>query len=314
MIEKQNKMSLWKKLLSLMSLNSNDLRQDLALALQDKSKSKKNFSDNERLILQNVLKLGEKRVDDVMVPRADIEAVEEGETIASLIALFRDVAHSRLPVYEDNLDNMLGFIHIKDALLHLTDLKKTKEKNEVSIKFLTPVLKQKIGKNSMMRELLFVPPSMPVGDLLQKMQATHVHIAVVVDEYGGTDGLVTIEDLLEEVVGEIEDEHDDEIEMVKKIEGNVFVADARVELSELTEILGAGFNPSAYVQDADTLGGLIFDLIDRVPVEGEVITKFKGYEFEILQADPRRIKKVCIRTRKIPTLRAQPTTKKDIKK
>jgi CBS domain containing-hemolysin-like protein len=276
------------------------------LAVQGKSASSKEFSDTERLILQNLLKLGDKRVDDVMVPRADIEAVEEGETIAHLIALFRIAAHSRLPVYDDSLDNMLGFIHIKDALLHLTDYDEKTNGGESSIKFLSSVLKQKIGNKGMVRKLLFVPPSMPVGDLLQKMQATHVHMAMVVDEYGGTDGLVTIEDLLEAVVGEIEDEHDENDEQLfKKIDSNVFIVDARIELTELEAALGSSFKPFSYVEDADTLGGLIFDLVDRVPVVGEVITKFKGYEFEILQADPRRIKKVCIRGRKTPPIRSK---------
>lgn len=151
----------------------------------------------------------------------------------------------------------------------------------------------------MMRKLIFVPPSMPVGDLLQKMQTTRVHMAMVVDEYGGTDGLVTIEDLLEAVVGDIEDEHDDEDEdLVKQIDDNVFIADARIELTELQTIIGKDFQPGEHAEDADTLGGLIFDLVDRVPVRGEVVSGFKGFEFEIMQADPRRIRKVRIIRRK----------------
>ncbi len=304
--ENQGKKSIFQKLSSLFSFQNKTLREDLVIAVQDKSNKESNFSDNERLIIQNVLKLADKRVEDVMVPRADIEAVEESETISSLISLFRSAAHSRLPVYDDNLDDMLGFIHIKDALLHLTKVSNNGLEGEKTIKFLSPVLKQKIGNKGMIRKLLFVPPSMPVSDLLQKMQATRVHMAMVVDEYGGTDGLVTIEDLLEAVVGDIEDEHDDDDgEQIKKIDENIYNADARIELSELQEILGPDFNPSEYVEDADTLGGLIFDLVDRVPVVGEVITKFKGFEFEIIQADPRRIKKVCIRVRKKPLLRAQ---------
>ena len=303
-----SKPSLWKKLISFFSMPSSLSREDLAIALQDKSGNGTSFADNERQILQNVLKLSDKRVEDVMVPRADIEAVEESETIASLIALFRTAAHSRLPVYDDNLDNMLGFIHIKDALLHLT--KFSENGNGDSIKLLSPVLKQNIGNKGMVRKLLFVPPSMLVGDLLQKMQATRVHMAMVVDEYGGIDGLVTIEDLLETLVGEIEDEHDDDDdELVIKKSENVYIADARAELEELKQILGDDFNIDSYVKDTDTLGGLIFDLIDRVPVVGEVITKFKGFEFEILQADPRRIKKVCIQVKKKAPIRSKKAQK-----
>ncbi len=325
--EKPNKNSFWNSLRSIFASRNKSLRDDLVMAVHDKSKKLDNFSDNERLILQNVLKLADKRVDDVMVPRADIEAVEEGETIASLIALFRSAAHSRLPVYDDNLDNMLGFIHIKDALLLLTKVSEqngersdgdgiknnNSTRKDVSVEFLTPILKQKIGSQNIVRNLLFVPPSMPVGDLLQKMQATRVHMAMVVDEYGGTDGLVTIEDLLEAVVGEIEDEHDDdEAELITKIDDNSYIADARIELVQLQEIFGDDFNPTIYCEDADTLGGLIFDLVERVPVIGEVITKFKGFEFEILQADPRRIKKVCIRIRKKTPSRTQVKAKKTI--
>ncbi len=326
--EKPSKTSLWNRVRLIFASRKKSLREDLVIAVHDKSKKLGNFSDNERLILQNVLKLADKRVDDVMVPRADIEAVEESETIASLIALFRSAAHSRLPVYDDNLDNMLGFIHIKDALLLLTKVNEKNDeksdrngiknnnstKSDVSVRFLTPILKQKIGNQDIVRNLLFVPPSMPVGDLLQKMQATRVHMAMVVDEYGGTDGLVTIEDLLEAVVGEIEDEHDDdEAELITKIDDNSYIADARIELAQLQEIFGRDFNPAIYCEDADTLGGLIFDLVERVPVVGEVITKFKGFEFEILQADPRRIKKVCIRIRKKTPNRAHTKAKKKIK-
>jgi len=307
-MQKPSKISLWRKLISVFSNSQSFSREDLAIALQDKSGNGANFADNERQILQNVLKLSDKRIEDVMVPRADIEAVEESETIASLIALFRTAAHSRLPVYDDNLDNMLGFIHIKDALLHLT--KFSENGNGNSIKLLSSVLKQNIGNKGMVRKLLFVPPSMSVGDLLQKMQATRVHMAMVVDEYGGIDGLVTIEDLLETLVGEIEDEHDDDDdELVIKKSENVYIADARAELEELKQILGDDFNIDSYVKDTDTLGGLIFDLIDRVPVVGEVITKFKGFEFEILQADPRRIKKVCIQVKKKAPIRSKKAQK-----
>lgn len=296
----------------LLSFRAPSLREDLAEALEETGGA---FSANERAILQNVLKLADMRVEDVMVPRADIKAVEDDETMAGLIARFHGAGHSRLPVYTDNLDNIRGFIHIKDAMQCLTAVNGKPSSGNgngngnganghgaaAPVKLLSPVLRHKIGNKDIIRKLLYVPPSMPVGDLLQNMQATRVHMAMVVDEYGGTDGLVTIEDLLEAVVGDIEDEHDDEdAALVRKMDANTFVADARVELTELAEAIGPDFQPGEHAEDVDTLGGLIFDLIDRVPVRGEVVTRMKGFEFEIMQADPRRIRKVRITRRRRP--------------
>lgn len=298
------KPSLLQRIWAIFSPKALNLRDDLAEALEETNEiGPDSFSANERIILQNVLKLGAMRVDDVMVPRAEIEAVDVNDSIAVLIEAFHKAGHSRLPVYAENLDNVLGFVHIKDALQRLTELTTTgtNGSKETKVKMLSPVLRQKIGNKDLVRKLIFVPPSMPVGELLQQMQATRVHMAMVIDEYGGTDGLVTIEDLLEAVVGDIEDEHDDDETLIRKLDDDIFVADARVELSELQSFIGKGFNPGAHADEADTLGGLIFHLIDRVPVSGEVITRFKGFEFEILQADPRRIKRVRISKRKRTT-------------
>lgn len=302
------KPSLWARVKALMNFRAPTLREDLAEALgEDTNGYQAEFSDNERTILQNVLKLAETRVEDVMVPRPDIEAIDGSETIAALIAHFHQAGHSRLPVFEDNLDQIRGFVHIKDALKCLTEVKKLHREsgetngNGLPVKLLTPVLKQKIAGKNMVRKLLFVPPAMPVGTLLQQMQAQRVHIAVVVDEYGGTDGLVTIEDLLEAVVGDIEDEHDDaDAELIRKTDETGFIADARAELVDLQQMIGPDFEPGRHGEEVDTLGGLIFEMIDRVPVRGEVITKLKGFELEILQADARRIKKVKITRRKRP--------------
>lgn len=302
--ETTRKISLLNRVRGFLTLKGPNLRDNLTEALEDTSDmGPDSFSDNERTILQNVLKLGDMRVDDVMVPRADIEAVDVDESIAVLIEAFHRAGHSRLPVYADNLDNVLGFVHIKDVVQRMTELTTTgtNGSKETKVKMLSPVLRQKIGTKDMVRKLIFVPPSMPVGDLLQQMQATRVHMAMVVDEYGGTDGLVTIEDLLEAVVGDIEDEHDDEETLIRKIDDDTYIADARAELSELQSVVGEGFNPGEHTEEADTLGGLIFHLIDRVPVRGEVITRFKGFEFEILQADPRRIKRVRIARRRRPS-------------
>jgi CBS domain containing-hemolysin-like protein len=295
--EQNQKPGLWARLRAALSLQPVSLRDNITEALEDQTVGTGTFSANERILLQNVLKLREMGVDDVMVPRADIEAIEVGQTMAELIASFHAAGHSRLPVYAENLDNVLGFVHIKDALQRLTEINAmpTGKPGQSAVKLLSPVLRQKVGNKDMVRKCLFVPPAMPVGDLLQKMQASRVHMAIVVDEYGGTDGLVTIEDLLEAVVGDIEDEHDDADEvLIKKVDELSFIADARIELSILSDVIGSDFDPGAHGDDVETLGGLIFDLIDRVPVRGEVITRLKGFEFEILQADARRIRKVRI--------------------
>lgn len=317
--------SLWTRIRTLLTSRTNSMREDLAEALEGHAAvpgSSGSFTAAERAMLQNVLKLREMRVDDVMVPRADIEAVEAGDTVSDLILQFRSAGHSRMPVYKDNLDNILGFVHIKDAMERTTQIVSMSAKSASPedsgagangatkvVKFQNAALKQKVGTKQLVRKAIYVPPSMPVGDLLQKMQATRVHMAIVVDEYGGTDGLVTIEDLLEAVVGDIEDEHDENDGPLVRVSGeNTYIADARVELAELQEAIGPDFDPSAHAEDADTLGGMLFDLVDRVPVRGEVISKFKGFEFEILSADARRIRKVRIMRKKRPT-RARPAQK-----
>ncbi|HEY8594095.1 MAG TPA: hemolysin family protein [Devosiaceae bacterium] len=292
--------SAWQRLKTLLNFRSPSLRADLREALEEPaSEGTGSFSPSERAILQNVLKLSEVRVDDVMVPRADIDSVDGNEIMAALVARFRDAEHSRLPVYLDNLDNIIGMVHIKDALQRLTALNTGDAARDMPVRLLTPALRQKISKLDLVRKVLYVPPSMPVGDLLQSMQATRIHMAIVVDEYGGTDGLVTIEDLLEAVVGDIEDEHDEDDEtLVRKVDENTFVADARAELDDLRELIGPDFEVAQHEDEVDTLGGLVLELIDRVPVRGEVISRLKGFEIEILAADARRVKKVQIIRRK----------------
>lgn len=299
--------SIWARLRALLSARSSSLRAEIQEALEAPEQTEEDgFSASERTILQNVLKLGDMRVEDVMVPRADIEAVDAQVMVGQVIARFREAGHSRMPVFEESLDNVVGMIHIKDVLDRVTEAAKPAAGNgngsgaaTSPVKFVTPALKQKIGKLDLVRKVLFVPPSMPVTDLLASMQATHIHMAVVVDEYGGTDGLATIEDLLEAVVGDIEDEHDeDDSAALKTIDEDTFLADARVELTELIETIGSDFDPGAYAEDVDTLGGLIFALAGRVPVRGEVVSKLKGFEFEITRADPRRVRQVRITRKK----------------
>jgi len=234
----------------------------------------------ERLMLMNILELSEHRVDDVMVPRADIVALESNAGLGDMVATFHTALHSRMPVYRKALDEVIGMVHIKDLLSFW-------DQHEA------------FRLRSIVREVLFVPPAMPVLDLLLKMWATRIHMAIVVDEYGGTDGLVTIEDLVEEIVGEIEDEHD-EVEgplIVVRADGSLD-ADARASIDDFETEVDIDLLPDERDEDVDTLGGLVFSLLGRVPQRGEVISHAAGLEFEILDADPRKIKR--LRVRRVP--------------
>ncbi len=305
-LDPQNKSGAWTRIKNLLSGNTPTLREDLHQALQHSGTDQSPFTAGERTMLINVLKLGNTRVEDVMVPRADIKAADQDQTLGQVVEIFRRSSHSRLPVFAENLDNITGMIHIKDALQHLSA--PVEKPNGSPIKMLNPTLKQKLGNcDNLIRKVLFVPPSMPVSDLLQSMQATRLHMAIVVDEYGGTDGLVTLEDLLEAVVGDIEDEHDDEdVALVIREGENIYCAEARASLEELRQIIGPEFDAGKFAQEADTLGGLVFSLIDRVPVRGEVVTQLKGFEFEILEADPRRVRRVRIVKKPRGLLRVRP--------
>ena len=291
---------IWSRLRGLIAMRTVSLRDDLEVALESENNGgTADFTQSERTILKNVLDLAEKRVEDVMIPRADIEAIESSETLGVLVTRFRQVGHSRMPVYTDSLDNITGFIHVKDALRRITE-PVTDPEASVPVKLVSTPLRSRLEKLDLVRQVLFVPPLMPVGDLLQQMQLKRVHMAVVIDEYGGTDGLVTIEDLLEAVVGEIEDEHDDDVALVRKVNSNVFIASARAELEEVQEVIGPDFDPGSHADEVDTLGGLVFELAGHVPTKGEHVNGIKGFEFEILQADSRQVKRVKIKRLKQP--------------
>ncbi|RYE54032.1 MAG: CBS domain-containing protein [Hyphomicrobiales bacterium] len=233
-----------------------------------------------------------------LVERSDIQAVQADINLGTLLAKFRQVGHSRLPVYEDELDKIIGFIHIKDAMAKITEPVTDPEK-DVPVKLLSAALRQKINKLGITRTAMFVPTFMPAGDLLQSMRASRVHMAIVVDEYGGTDGLVTIEDLLEAIVGKIEDEHDEAVRaMVRKVGEDTYIANARAELDEVRAVVGPDFDPGTHAEDVETIGGLVFDLAGHVPRRGEKVTGLEGFEFEILAADGRRIKRRRIRRKR----------------
>ena len=272
---------------------SSQIRESLEEVIEESERQAKHLSGQERLMLANLLKFGDLRVSDVMVPRTDIVAVEEKTPLAELIGLFRDAQHSRLPLYRETLDDPLGMVHIKDVM----GLTETMPDGQLRWRE-TPIMKLR-------REMLYVPAAMPVLDLLLKMQATHIHMGLVVDEYGGTDGLVTIEDLVEEIVGDIDDEHDvDEEPKIARLANGGFDADARVDLDDFKERTGIDFSSSLRDEDVDTLGGLIFAQLGRVPARGEIVALAGDYEFEVLEADPRRVKRLRIRPKR--TLRAGP--------
>ena len=302
--------SLLARLIS-MFVRAPSLRDDLEVALEHEASGEtQDFSIPERTILQNVLQLGDKHVEDVMVPRADIEAIDIECTLGDMIARFRKVGHSRIPVYAETIDNISGFIHVKDALRRITAEVNDPDKKDTPIRLVTPTLKSKLGKLDIMRQVLFVPPLMPVGDLLQQMQLKRVHMAIVIDEYGGTDGVVTIEDLLEAVVGEIEDEHDTEDgPLIRKINSNIFIAAARAELGEVEGVIGPDFDPGEHGDDVDTIGGLVFALAGHVPMKGEIIGGIKNFDFEVLQADSRQVRRIKIRRLKQRAPRTAAETK-----
>ncbi len=228
-------------------------------------------------------------VQDVMVPRADIVAADSTASLKELTQTFKDAGHSRLPVYKDTLDEPIGMVHIKDVLPYLLFNAKGRTAKSYPDKKIVENIK---------RPVLFVPPSMLAQDLLKRMQARRTHMAIVVDEYGGTDGIVTIEDLIEEIVGEIEDEHDEidsEIQIVTGKGGRtVWEADARTDIDDFEKALGRDFATADEEEDVDTLGGLVFTLAGRVPERGEIIRHPDGVEFEVVDADPRRVKRLRI--------------------
>jgi CBS domain containing-hemolysin-like protein len=259
--------------------------------------------DEARSMMLNLIKFADLRVDDVMVPRADIVAIEATQSIRELLERFIDANHSRMPVYRESLDDLSGMIHIKDLVRWLTEkgnktARRKKAVKETAINALSlnaTDLATEVGAAGIAREVLFVPPSMPAADLLIKMQSTHIHMAIVVDEYGGTDGLVSIEDLVEQIVGDISDEHDSDEELIVNNGDGTFTANARAGLEELETLLNVDFLPEERDEETDTLGGLIFSMFGRVPVRGELLRHASGVEFEVLEADPRRVKRVKIR-------------------
>jgi hemolysin (HlyC) family protein len=278
-------------------------RADLKDILDAMGPGESGFSPEESRMLKNILGLRERRVGDVMIPRADIIAVQQDIKIGDLVRVFESAAHSRLVVYNDTLDDPVGMVHIRDLIAFMTaraavdPVKNAKRKKPLpagldmkAINLAMPLSTAKI-----VREILFVPPSMRVIDLLARMQATRIHLSLVVDEYGGTDGLASIEDIVEQIVGEIADEHDeDELPAVAQQPDGSFVADARATIEDVVGSVGNDFDVGDAAEEVDTIGGYLVTRAGRLPVRGEIVPGPGLFEFEVLDADPRRVKRVRI--------------------
>jgi CBS domain containing-hemolysin-like protein len=280
------------------------LRDEIEGALADDAgTAEPDFSPEERAMLKNVLTLREQNVGDVMVPRADIVAVPGEVPLVEVLTTFEEAEHSRLPVYGETIDDLKGMVHIKDVMRYLT----TRGRTGSGLDLGRADLAISTTDAGLVREVLYVPPSMPAASLLAKMQASHIHMALVIDEYGGTDGLVTIENLVEMVVGDIADEHDEvEGPTIIRARDTSLIAQGRTPLDELEEALGEGTNLGETAEEVDTLGGLMVTLAGRVPVRGEIIAGPDDLDFEVLDADPRRVKRVRVRRRPRAVADAEP--------
>ncbi|HET7167147.1 MAG TPA: hemolysin family protein [Pseudolabrys sp.] len=288
---------------TLFGWKSGSARADLKDILDVMSPGESGFSPEESRMLKNILGLRERRVGDVMVPRADIVAVQQDIKLGDLVRVFEGAAHSRLVVYNDTLDDPVGMVHIRDLIGFMTARAAVDpEKNAKRKKPLPAGLDLKavnlgmpLSATRIVREILFVPPSMRVIDLLARMQATRIHLSLVVDEYGGTDGLASIEDIVEQIVGEIADEHDDdETPAVTQQPDGSFVADARANIEDVVGTVGNDFDVGDAAEEVDTIGGYLVTRAGRLPIRGEIVPGPGLFEFEVLDADPRRVKRIRI--------------------
>jgi CBS domain containing-hemolysin-like protein len=283
------------------------VRDDLQVVLDASTPDEVGFSAIERTMLRNILGLHERRIADVMIHRADIVAVKRDIPLGELMSLFESAAHSRLVVYNETLDDPEGIVHIRDLLAFMTARARIGEPGKTRRKKPFPAgldlravdLALPLSEANIIRKLLYVPPSMRAIDLLAQMQASRIHLALVVDEYGGTDGLVSIEDIVEQIVGEIDDEHDsDEPPAIVRQADNSFIADARASLDDVRAVIGEDFVTGEAGEEVATLGGYLVSHVGRLPVRGEVISGPGHFEIEVLDADPRRVKRLRIATRK----------------
>ena len=269
------------KLRFFLKKKDNKLQNNFENLLNERLKQEKPLKINEEKIISNVFRLPEKLVNDIMIPRTDIISVDSNIDINKLVKLIGRTSHSRYPVFDKSRDNIIGMIHIKDVISCWENKKIENIKK-------------------LIRKILFAPHSMSVLDLLLKMRTSHIHMAVIVDEHGGLDGLVTIEDLVEEIVGEIKDEHEAQKESKKnkdkliKDDGSVKIS-SRMPIEEFEKKYEINFSDKEDISNIDTMGGLVFHIFGRVPLKGETIKHPNGCEFEILNADSRRIRTILVR-------------------
>jgi CBS domain containing-hemolysin-like protein len=296
------------RLRAIFGLAGPSIRDDIQVALEENSAGT-DFSAQERTMMKNVLAMHEVRVLDVMIPRADIFSVSLEMTLVEVLAMFRTAGHSRLPVYGTTLDDPRGMIHVRDLVDYIAGAEEPVPRGEITsaasegpeaspekmVRSLGSLdLSLPLSAAKILRPVLFVPPSMPALDLLVKMQATRTHMALVIDEYGGTEGLTSIEDIVEMIVGDIEDEHDaDEKPTIDRNPDGTFTVDARAPLDGLSEILNVDLEEMSDVEEVETIGGLVTALAGHVPVRGEIVVHGL-IEFEVLDADPRRVKRLRI--------------------
>ncbi|MPZ57069.1 MAG: CBS domain-containing protein [Rhizobiales bacterium] len=279
------------------------IRADLKSLLERGPPGETGFSPEESVMLKNILALRERRIEDVMLPRADIVAVQQDISLGELVRIFERAGHSRLVAYNDTLDDPVGMVHIRDLIAFMTARAAITPEDNVKRKRPLPAgldlkaidLAMPLSATRIVRTILFVPPSMPAMDLLAKMQATRIHLALVIDEYGGTDGLVSMEDIVEQIVGDIADEHDvdEPLGVAWQADGN-FVADGRAGLEDVAAAIGIEFDVREHLSEVDTLGGYLVTKAGHVPVRGELVPGPPGFEIEVLDADPRRVKRAKI--------------------
>ena len=276
------RLALWLKRLRLKRNGDVSLRESLEEVIGEHAQEpgEMDMGAEERSMLMNILSYGELRIQDIMVPRADIIAFDADDGFEALISAFSEAAHSRLPIYRETLDDVIGMAHVKDVLRAIA----AHQEGDA-----TPAIRD------ILRPVLFVAPSMKVIDLLARMRQSRTHMAIVVDEYGGSDGLVTIEDVVEQIVGDIEDEHDeDQPPALSRLDDRSYQADARLPIEELEEVLGCDLLADERDEDLDTVGGLVVSLEGRVPAVGESLVHPLGFRFEVVDGDPRRIKTVRV--------------------
>ena len=293
------------------SRNGPTLREEIADALAETATDAESFSPGERAMLNNILRLREVRVEDVMVPRADIAAADISTTLGDLLLLFEQSGHSRMPLFAETLDDPRGMVHFRDVLAYITRAARARKNGReqplqqdaapampgmagTPLDLTNVDLSRSVGDLGLIRTVLFVPPSMLATDLMARMQATRTQMALVIDEYGGTDGLVSLEDIVEMVVGDIEDEHDEDEPVITKAGEGVFIVDGKAEIDEVAKMIGEEFGAGEHSEYVDTIGGMIFNALGRVPARGEVVQAIPGFEFHVLDADPRRVKRVRI--------------------